>query len=96
VLHSFFVLFFLFFEHRTIVKMGDRPRVKLPFIILRGVLGIFWVLCAEEGCSVSWASRARRCGHKRKEDAGYDGCDHTSTKASDPIRTLNLSVFVRE
>jgi hypothetical protein len=55
MLHSFFWFYFcLFFEHQTIVKMGDRPRVKLPFFVLfvlRGVLGIFWVLCVEEGCS---------------------------------------------
>jgi hypothetical protein len=68
----FWFYFCLFFEQQTIVKMGDRPRVKLLFFVLRGVLGIFRVLCAEEGCSVPWASRARRCGHKRKEDARYD------------------------
>jgi hypothetical protein len=28
----FFVFFCLFFEHQTIVKMGDRPCVKLPFL----------------------------------------------------------------
>jgi hypothetical protein len=34
--------------------------------------------------------------HKRKEDARYDGFDHTSTKAPDPIRTPKLSVLGRE
>jgi hypothetical protein len=61
----------------------------------RGRFGHFRVLCAEKGCSVPWASRARRCGHKRKEDVGYDGCDHTSTKAPDPTRTPKLSVLGR-
>jgi hypothetical protein len=62
----------------------------------KGRFGLFRVLCVEERCSVPWASRARRCGHKRKEDAGYDGCDHTSTKAPDHIKILKLSVLGRE
>ena len=32
----FWFYFCLFFEHQTIVKMGDRSRVKLPFICFKG------------------------------------------------------------
>jgi hypothetical protein len=75
--------------------MGDRPCVKLLFLfyLFKGRFGYFSGTLCGEGCIVPWASRARRCGHKRKEDAGYDGCDHTNTKAPDPIRTLMLSVL---
>ena len=34
--------------------------------------------------------------HKGEEEAEYVGCDHTSTKAPDPIRTPKLSVLGRE
>ena len=34
--------------------------------------------------------------NKRSEDVVYVGCDHTSTKAPDPIRTPKLSVLGRE
>src|SRR6185312_250821 len=33
---------------------------------------------------------------KRKDGRKYVGCDHTSTKAPDPIRTPKLSVLGRE
>ena len=40
--------------------------------------------------------RRRRKRHNRIWSAGYDGCDHTSTNAPDPIRTPKLSVLGRE
>jgi hypothetical protein len=89
----FWFYFFLFFEHQTIVKMGDRSRVKLPFICFKG--RISGTLCGGRMSSVV-GEPSTECGHKRKEDAGYDGCDHTSTKAPDPMRTPKLSVLGRE
>ena len=38
----------------------------------------------------------RNGGFKRTATQGEDGCDHTSTNASDPIRILQLSVLGRE
>ena len=34
--------------------------------------------------------------NKSKGKSLSDGCDHTSTKSSDPIRTLQLSMLGRE
>jgi hypothetical protein len=86
VLHSFFWFYFcLFFEHQTIVKMGDRPRVKLPFICFKGRFGNFsGTLCGGRMYSAVGepSTEVWPCGHKRKEDAGYDGCDHTCNKST--------------
>ena len=38
----------------------------------------------------------RNDGFKGIATQEHDGCDHTSTKASDPIRTPQLSVLRRE
>ena len=38
----------------------------------------------------------RKDGFKRTETLEHDWCDHTSTNAEDPIRTLQLSVLGRE
>ena len=35
-------------------------------------------------------------GFKGTATQAHDGCDHTSTNASDPIKTPQLSVLVRE
>src|SRR3954466_7086286 len=40
-----------------------------------------------------WSWRGR---HKEKRSAEHVGCDHTSTKAPDPIRAPKLSVLGRE
>ena len=40
-----------------------------------------------------WSWRGR---HKEKRGTEHVGCDHTSTKAPDPIRTPKLSVLGRE
>src|SRR4051812_14546782 len=69
---------------------------------------LFWTVGGGfMACSV-WASRwlrsegsnPRQCcshlRHKEKRSAEHVGCDHTSTKAPDPIRTPKLSVLGRE
>ena len=38
----------------------------------------------------------RNGGFKRTATQEYDGCDHTSTNALDPIRTPQLSMLGRE
>ena len=38
----------------------------------------------------------RNDGFKRTAKQEHDGCDHTSTNASDPIRNLLLSILRRD
>ena len=47
-----------------------------------------------KGARLRSASGSER--HKGRRLGKLDGCDHTSTKAPDPIRTPKLSVLGRE
>ena len=48
------------------------------------------------GVGDNMTAAIRNDGFKGKATQEHDGCDHTSTNALDPIRTLQLSVLGRE
>ena len=48
------------------------------------------------GAKDNMTAAIRNDGFKGTTTQEYDGCDHTSTNASDPIRTPQLSVLGRE
>ena len=48
------------------------------------------------GAGDNMTAAIRNDGFKGTVAQKHDGCDHTSTNASDPIRTQQLSVLGRE
>src|SRR5215216_3022871 len=86
-------LFFLL-RHAT-TGYGRRHILFLLFLMVGGRFMPWysrWV--NSEGLNHrEWSWRGR---HKEKRGTEHVGCDHTSTKAPDPIRTPKLSVLGRE
>src|SRR6185312_1436717 len=97
VLHSFF---FRFRPFRFADRRGYSPRIE-PFWYSkptgsRGTRRGGKTFARGRGAGPTCGFGTSRYRDKRKDGRKYVGCDHTSTKAPDPIRTPKLSVLGRE
>ena len=73
------------FPTRKIPSFEDDQRKRQAFLTAEG-----------HGTGDNRIVAIRKGGFKRTTTHEHDGCDHTSTNAPEPIRTLQLSVLGRE